>query len=75
MMAVPVRTDSTLEVGRPAVIFTGSYHDNVAPSRTYDVAPDGSFVMVTEPTGVELPQEIRVVLGLADDLARRAPAP
>ena len=75
MMAVPVRTDSTLEVGRPAVIFTGSYHDNLAPSRTYDVAPDGSFVMVTEPTGEELPQEIRVVLGLADDLARRAPAP
>ncbi len=75
MMAASVRTDPTLEVGRPAVLFTGSYHDNLAPARTYDVGADGRFVMVTEPTGAELPQEIRVVLGLADDLARRAAAP
>lgn len=60
--------------GRPAVLFEGWYHDNIAPCRSYDVAADGRFLMVSEPVGDDLPRELHVVLGWADELKRRVPA-
>jgi hypothetical protein len=73
MMALAVRSGPHPDFGRPSVLFTGSYHDNLAPSRSYDVAPDGSFLMITEPTGDELPREIRVVLGWTRELESQVP--
>ena len=73
MMALAVRSGQRLDFGRPSVLFTGSYHDNLAPSRSYDVAPDGGFLMTTEPTGDELPREIRVVLGWTRELESQVP--
>jgi len=70
LLAAPVRSSSGLEVGKATVLFEGSYHDNIAPTRSYDVTPDGRFLMVTEPAGEELPQELTVVLGWADELKR-----
>jgi hypothetical protein len=75
MMALTVRSGRHLDSGRPSVLFTGSYHDNLAPSRSYDVTPDGGFLMATEPTGDELPREIRVVLGFTDQLSRKVLQP
>jgi serine/threonine-protein kinase len=74
MMAVPVRPDADLSPGRPFALFSGSYLQNIAPNRSYDVGPDGRFWMVTEPVGGELPQEIHVILGFAEELKRRVPA-
>ncbi len=75
MLSVRVGSGMDLDPGSPVALFSGSYHSNIAPCRSYDVTPDGGFVMVTEPAGTELPQEIQVVLGWAGELARRAPAP
>ena len=75
MLSVRIGSGPDLDPGPPVVLFSGSYHANVAPCRSYDVTPDGRFVMVTEPAGTELPQEIRVVLGWAGELARRVPTP
>ncbi len=58
MMAVPMKLSAGVEPGRPAHLFEDSYYDNVAPNRSYDVTPDGRFLMITEPAGNELPQEI-----------------
>jgi Tol biopolymer transport system component len=74
LVGVPIRTTSDLRLGSASVLFEGSYHDNVAPSRSYDVTPDGRFLMVTEPVGDDLPKELHVVVGWADELKRRVPA-
>jgi Tol biopolymer transport system component len=75
LLATPVRSSSGLEVGKASVLFEGSYHDNIAPTRSYDVTPDGRFLMVTEPAGDDLPQELTLVLGWAEELKRRLGAP
>ncbi len=58
---------------KPLFLFEGPYHDNIAPSRSYDTTPDGCFVMVTDPSVETLPREVRVVLGFSEDLKRRFP--
>jgi hypothetical protein len=75
MVAVSVSRSPDRPFGRPTVLFEGWYHDNIAPCRSYDVAEDGRFLMVTEPVGDDLPKELHVVLGWADDLKRRVPVP
>jgi Tol biopolymer transport system component/DNA-binding winged helix-turn-helix (wHTH) protein len=75
MVAVTVTRSPDLEFGRPTVLFEGWYHDNIAPCRSYDVTADGRFLMVTEPVGNDLPKELHVVLGWADELGRRVPRP
>ena len=47
MMAVPVDTEPTFTAGDPAVLFEQQYY-YVRSDRTYDVAPDGRFLMVKE---------------------------
>jgi Tol biopolymer transport system component len=44
----------------PEVLFGGRYHYNLYPTNTYDVAPDGRFLMVEEPPPVT--RTIHVVL-------------
>jgi hypothetical protein len=74
MLAVAAPRAAGGEFGPPSVLFEGWYHDNVAPCRSYDVGADGRFLMVTEPVGNDLPRELHVVLGWADELKRRVPA-
>jgi Tol biopolymer transport system component len=71
MIAVPVSPASDAPFGPSAALFEGWYHDNIAPCRSYDVAPDGRFLMISEPVGDDLPRELQVVLGWSDDLKRR----
>jgi tricorn protease-like protein len=68
LLAVRLQPSKDVELDKPVVLFEGAYHDNVAPCRSYDVAPDGRFLMVTEPLGDDLPQELHVVLGWAEEL-------
>jgi len=49
VMAVEVSDDPELETSRPVPLFEGLFHDANFPTRTYDVGPDGRFVMVAEP--------------------------
>ncbi len=37
---------------KPEALFAGNYHYNLYPTNTYDVAPDGRFLMVEEPPAV-----------------------
>ena len=45
MWAVPVTTSPTFSAGPPRMLFEGQYN-TVALSRSYDVAPDGRFLMI-----------------------------
>ena len=45
MMAVPVDTEPTFKAGAPEVLFEQQYFYS-RTSHTYDVAPDGRFLMI-----------------------------
>jgi len=50
LMAVSVRTDSSLQVGKPSVLFEGKFFGSAGPwGRNYDIMPDGhQFLMISE---------------------------
>lgn len=48
MMFVAVTTKAAFVAGKPEILFSGLYHYNIVPNRSYDVAPDGKFIMVNE---------------------------
>jgi serine/threonine-protein kinase len=76
MMAVPIRTEPDLAIGRPEKLFEGQYmYGNVGPFPSYDVTPDGRrFVMVKEGGLTEATrQEIVVVLNWFEELKRLVP--
>lgn len=50
----------------PEVLFAGRYHYNLYPTSTYDVAPDGRFLMVEEPPPVR--RTVHVVLSFGSEL-------
>jgi Tol biopolymer transport system component len=61
MLAVRLDADAgEPRLTEPEVLFGGRYHYNLYPTNTYDVAPDGRFLMVEEPPPVA--RRIRVVL-------------
>lgn len=53
----------------PQQLFAGRYHYNLYPTNSYDVAPDGRFLMVEEPAPVA--RTIHVVLFFAASTGRR----
>ncbi len=53
----------------PEVLFTGRYHYNLYPTSTYDVAPDGRFLMVEESPPVR--RTIHVVLSFGTEFDAR----
>ena len=78
MMVVPIDTEPTLTLGTATVVFEGTYYR--ALWRTYDLAPDGRFLMIkpggaaTEDAASALPQ-IVVVQGWFEELQRLVPVP
>ena len=76
MMAVPVETDPTFSVlGDAEVLFDRAYF-MFASRRTYDVAPDGRFLMLKESSGEpdrETGTRIDVVLNWTKALNTPAP--
>ncbi len=65
MMAVDVEVEPAFQPGAPKLLFEGTYDE------WYDVAPDGSFVMLTRQLA-EL-AEIQVVLNWSEELKRIVP--
>jgi hypothetical protein len=49
----------------PEVLFAGRYHYNLYPTTTYDVAPDGRFLMVEDSPPVR--RSIHVALSFATE--------
>ncbi len=78
LMVVPIDTEPTLTLGTATVVFEGPYYR--AGWRTYDLAPDGRFLMIkpggtaTEDAASALPQ-IVVVEGWFEELKARVPVP
>jgi hypothetical protein len=71
--AVKISTAGAIVAGRPAELFTGDY---VVASLTpgapsYDVAPDGRFLLVARAGEQPLPNRVEVVLNWVSDLAAR----
>ena len=62
MMAVGITKTGEAAEGRPAVVFEGMYHSNISPNRSYDLAPDGRFIMVSMPDAASAPRQVNVVL-------------
>jgi len=67
MMTIPVTTTPSLVVGRPVMLFEGSFVTGSAGGPAYDVAPDGRFLMMRAVGGHE-PLQLRVVLNWFDEL-------
>jgi len=72
MMAVAVSTTPTFLSQKPRVLFEGEYA-RPDPLTSYDVAPDGHFVMVRGETQSAL-SPLHVVLNWFEELKRRVPA-
>jgi eukaryotic-like serine/threonine-protein kinase len=62
MMAVDITTRPEFTPGRARVLFEGAFYYNIVPCRTYDVAADGRFVMVSLPDAASSPRQINVKL-------------
>jgi eukaryotic-like serine/threonine-protein kinase len=60
-------TNQALRTSRPITLFEGRYHYNLYPTRTYDVARDGRFLMVDEPVSPH--RALTVVLGWTPGIA------
>ena len=72
MMASAVQTDSSFTRGTPRMLFEGPYRNR--DGRTYDVAPDGRFLMVNGLIDTDArPLEIQVVLNWHEELKERVP--
>lgn len=67
MMAVAVTAQPTFTAGRPRELFSGLFHDNIVPNRSYDVAPDGRFLLVTGPEAESASRQINIVLDWMND--------
>ena len=72
LMAASVQTEPSFGHGTPQLLFEGRYHQAVG--RTYDVAPDGRFVMVKEVVEDEAPPPVIVVVdNWFQELTERVP--
>ena len=78
MMAVPVQTGETLVVGGPTMLFESRGYDQVVPpragspaGRTFDVAPDGRFLMIKESVGTTT--EMLLIQHWFEELKRLVP--
>ncbi|MEY4093163.1 MAG: Serine/threonine-protein kinase PknB [Acidobacteriota bacterium] len=71
MMALPIGTGDTLPAGRPVELFDYSGFLLSSPGYpTYDVTPDGRFVMIKAENEDASRNQINVVLNWAASLAR-----
>jgi len=70
VMVVPVSTETGLDIGRPALLFEGSFIRSPWYGRNFDVAPDGqSFVLVQTELSEGHQPDLRVVVNWLAELA------
>ena len=73
VMVVSFRTEPTLEVSTPEVLFTGDYVDFDGEGE-YDISPDGEkFLMLTGAETVESRGQIHVIFNWFEELKRLVP--
>ncbi|HSB63604.1 MAG TPA: hypothetical protein VLJ18_05525, partial [Thermoanaerobaculia bacterium] len=70
MMAVGVELKPTFRAGRPQSLFEGSYY-SFGLSGSYDVAPDGRFLMIRPDPEESGPAHVKVVLNWFEEVKRR----
>jgi len=73
MMAVPVQTQPTLNLGVPVPLFDGGF--STSRLREYDIAPDGRFVVVRRAGGDAGLPELRMLLNWGQEMRRLAGGP
>jgi len=79
MMVASIQTrGQTLDVGKPKLLFEGSYVGHSIPTawQYYDISPDGQrFFMIKEGEGSGPQAQINVVLNWFEELKRLVPTP
>ncbi len=71
MMAVTVETNPQLKVGKPRLLFEGSYFSKRGGYPiSYDIAPDGRFLMIMADPA---PTRLNIVLNWFEELKRLVP--
>ena len=72
MMAIPIATTPSVQVGRPRVLFEGRFVAGAAGLPAYDVTPDGRFLMMRAESNPQ-PPELRLVSNWFAELRRLVP--
>jgi Tol biopolymer transport system component len=75
IMAVRVETEPTVKLGKPTVLFRGTFFSRMGIT-PWDISPDGRrFLMVKEAKTmeVEAPRKINVVVNWFEELKQRVP--
>ena len=74
-MVVPIKTEPTLTLGNPSILFTGSYA--FTGGRNYDISPDGQRFLMLKEAGqtdeASTPTQLIFVLNWFDELKRLVP--
>ena len=76
MFVVPVQSGTTLVAGRPQVLFEAAMIAPAVVSRTYDLAPDGRFIVILradEKTGSGMAPGLILVQNWFEELKRLLP--
>jgi dipeptidyl aminopeptidase/acylaminoacyl peptidase len=74
VMAVDVTTDRNFSVGKPKMLFEGSYAPTPRSFQDYDVSPDGQrFLMLKAGPQAQTPDQINVVLNWFEELKQKVP--
>jgi len=72
-MVVSISTEPEFTAGTPQVLFEGPF--NNVPDLSYDVAPDGRFLVLQPEHDDSQVRELHVVANWFDELKRRVPSP
>ncbi len=73
IMAVRVYTEPDFRFEAPTTLFEGGYSHVTQGAPTYDVGPDGQFVMAKPSGGDESGRQLVVVLNWFEELERLVP--
>jgi Tol biopolymer transport system component len=73
MMAVEFLAEPEVAPLKPKPLFVGSYVDVTSYGRSYDVAPDGRFIMIKS-VEESPPTHVNIIFNWVEELKRRVPA-
>ena len=73
-MAVEVKTEPKLSVSTPTPVVKGDYYRR-GQVPTYDVHPDGRFLMIKEADAQQAAPGLQMVVNWFEELKRLAPLP
>jgi serine/threonine-protein kinase len=69
MMAIPIAVTPRLSTGPPRVLFEGAFAPGGAGLPTYDVTPDGRFLMMKAETA-RAPRQLRLITNWLEEVKR-----